>query len=1030
MHNPTSPSPSRSVRSRGAPAILTRHYSVSSTSMAYFTTDSRSPRPEGGTFDLSYVHPCEEYGESTDLELPVPTSNFQPGFVSDPNQHYASWEGHPEHFEYDTDHHFERHGDFIIPSEPDREFGHGPDDDIRHAAMLPLQHNRLHGLAAQERHSPSPTGFERVVPHALMSPSRKDDRKTPIPSLLTDGPILRPNMSSSTLQHSHHRHRGRSPPAQALQRLNIAQNLTTRIIGGIKATTPRQEPFLPAQNARSWLYDSTLPVFACYGPPGVGKSMLVSKAIDVLQQIEKWHAYFYLGHGKVQTAAGVTLALLEQLYVLAEDMPPSPDASSYPQRPKSVIPQSSQPRHGCPTIRPSPRRSDSSASLSSHAESSYSTGGTRMSSPRPRRLSISHEKAVALPSISNQVGSGTIASVGSSAMKSLTTIDSTQYGLSRRLSNNRNIPDAQNSEFSGGMPRVKEIPKLNSNRQRHSNSVMSHGPPTLTQFISTRIRSQKPPSEEVLLDLLYKTLQKLNNQVVIILDGWDEDNMVDPLMFGVLLETLLSSQCKIFITSRSVKEFRSRHLASQIDLFEDPKHRGRWSDVQIAKIIADISYGHFTTARIYTLKLLAHQHMITQSPRIIRHWLQTQEVIFKDYLTQLQNDPDPVAAASVVLMIWLQQSGDHRLSTEYIDQFQSILDLVTEPGTPNVNYYEVLKRCEPFVAIDHGTQLLYFSSPYVATLVRHEYDETEQSIDIQLAVSKACLEYLERPEFNSDAVRIILRDDEIGALDKWNKSPLYYAWKNDHADALVQLFEAQRTDLWPTEDHAPGGVSLEDAVAAYSMAKSDSLARTEAEVKGIALMQSIRNNLPNVAELLMRLDPNPNFVFEGTSLLYAAVEKKQQRIATQLVSAGADPSNTSNEYDGNREPILHLVVRMSQRKTLSALLESGRLDINCVDGAQRTALFTALEYLSEKEVSRIAKRLMSHGLDVDKVGQDGSHVLHIAAKKGFASIISDIIFCSQLTKAPRDADGHTPAEYASRCDHHQAALMLQAAYGE
>ncbi|KAI1122164.1 hypothetical protein F5Y10DRAFT_254626 [Nemania abortiva] len=73
----------------------------------------------------------------------------------------------------------------------------------------------------------------------------------------------------------------------------------------------------------SWLHDQSQYVLWCRGEPGSSKSFLTSRVIDSLQRNGYHHAYFYMGPGKVQSASGVILALLEQLCVQTGTFPPS-----------------------------------------------------------------------------------------------------------------------------------------------------------------------------------------------------------------------------------------------------------------------------------------------------------------------------------------------------------------------------------------------------------------------------------------------------------------------------------------------------------------------------------------------------------------------------------------------------------------------------------------------------------------------------------------------------------------------------------
>ena len=97
--------------------------------------------------------------------------------------------------------------------------------------------------------------------------------------------------------------------------------------------------FLQDDQYTRWLEDSSHQVFWCWGSPGIGKRTITceshplqkkhycltsdrSKVIDSLVKQGRSHAFYYMGHGKVQSAAGVVLCLLEQFCAGNDCFPP------------------------------------------------------------------------------------------------------------------------------------------------------------------------------------------------------------------------------------------------------------------------------------------------------------------------------------------------------------------------------------------------------------------------------------------------------------------------------------------------------------------------------------------------------------------------------------------------------------------------------------------------------------------------------------------------------------------------------------
>lgn len=259
---------------------------------------------------------------------------------------------------------------------------------------------------------------------------------------------------------------------------------------------------------------------------------------------------------------GVTLALLEQLCLLIGDIPFASEINGL-------------------------RRTYSTKSQAS--DWSISTNQSRRSKAPQRRLSASFGKAIVPPSISQTSGAGTMSTVKTSATEYLCSLNPGQQRLGHQQFSEQSSLHVQR-DLTVNMQTLSDNPVSAITLQslsgpadisEHFYSSTPQMPVTLTQFIDTMTLSQDPPAMKTLFDVLRKTLRKLDDHVVIILDGWDEDNMVDPPAFADLLDTLLKLKCKIFITSHSAQDFQADDTILRMDLSPNLEHRGRWSDVQM-----------------------------------------------------------------------------------------------------------------------------------------------------------------------------------------------------------------------------------------------------------------------------------------------------------------------------------------------------------------------------------------------------------------------------------------------------------------
>ena len=339
-----------------------------------------------------------------------------------------------------------------------------------------------------------------------------------------------------------------------------------------------------------------------------------SKVIDWFKEGEHAHAYFYLGRGKVQTAAGATLALLEQLCAITGQ----------------VVPPMGQ------------SRSDRRASTDSDAGNVESLRVRSVSRPRrsffvATRSPELEARTVVPPSITRAVGSPETvsASLGStsSAAISLRAVNSgsghsvissrvhrgdatgSQSNLAilrdkRRLTERRSrttstrysaddepvardgiVRSMSTTSLAGAIP--SESANANFHDQgplveyRHRSDVGDRGRESVNnasrpihELPAGPVSSEDPIPLEGLLAGLVATRELISGCLYIVLDGWDEDSMVDPAGFRELLRALRAARCKVFLTSRHGPSFPPDGQVAEMDLCDSFTKICRRSDVR------------------------------------------------------------------------------------------------------------------------------------------------------------------------------------------------------------------------------------------------------------------------------------------------------------------------------------------------------------------------------------------------------------------------------------------------------------------
>ncbi|TRX88927.1 hypothetical protein FHL15_010155 [Xylaria flabelliformis] len=281
-----------------------------------------------------------------------------------------------------------------------------------------------------------------------------------------------------------------------------------------------------------------------------------------------------------------------------------------------------------------------------------------------------------------------------------------------------------------------------------------------------------------------------------------------------------------------------------------------------------------------------------------------------------------------------------------------------------------------------------------------------------------------------EVVKALLRANPsmAHAVDDMGRTPLFYAWRGGHGEAVIVLFQARCANQTLQELGDIEGKDIDLALQQYCLAKSGFVdGDDETRCMGVAMVRAIKDNFDVIAELLIKKGAKVNEVDDGTTALYTAVQQGKDNLVDVLILAGANPK--VGVPDG-KEPVLHAAVRKRLGwPTLRLLLShSQNLDINCKDSRGRTALFSAMEVEDQHWVMETMDLLLWYGLNVDLLDHDDNHIMHIAAEKGYTEVFSEITFRSRLAEEPKNKAGKTPFDIAQEFKYEEIMTFIRPTY--
>ncbi|KAI0445510.1 hypothetical protein F4803DRAFT_570531 [Xylaria telfairii] len=505
---------------------------------------------------------------------------------------------------------------------------------------------------------------------------------------------------------------------------------------------------------REWVANPKLTLFSCEGPRGVGKSVIAARVIDWLQLSEFQGAYFYFGIGKVQTAAGVALALLSQLCMISGHNPSFLDLSHAAKRLKTTLEVNEKLGTG-PTRRGPTWRTKSIC---------YGNTRTRLSLPTTV-LNVSGDREISRTSTLLKLPPP-VPSSHTPTQTSLGRPDLPHMGLGTGVSSY--LPD-----FQGMKTETRELGDLGGDRdQFHFEAEEDELFESIKEV--DKEGTYGVPELSMLIKALHTVSLQFDDRPFIVLDGWDEDNMIIPAEFSILLKALEEDGYKIFLTSRSAIKLSDEASAIRMSLHGGTEMPLQWADIVsyvrellsgiresnrlivddscLATSIADLSDGVFDYAKILTLQYIYSQNTLSSkfTFKLLRDIAQNGDIM-PNALYNIRHAK--TKRATYLLMTWILVSPVPLTKEMLSDAFSAIwdnwkrtagretgpeLDVESQKG-PSLD--TVLECCEPFVSVDHGNDLVQFTSTMAKRIFYQGTPHTTQR-ELAIAVVMTSLAYL------------------------------------------------------------------------------------------------------------------------------------------------------------------------------------------------------------------------------------------------------------------------------------------------
>ncbi|KAI0869378.1 ankyrin repeat-containing domain protein [Hypoxylon argillaceum] len=307
-------------------------------------------------------------------------------------------------------------------------------------------------------------------------------------------------------------------------------------------------------------------------------------------------------------------------------------------------------------------------------------------------------------------------------------------------------------------------------------------------------------------------------------------------------------------------------------------------------------------------------------------------------------------------------------------------------------------------------------------------DDTHLSLDSADEKGATALHIAARIGIEEDVNFLLKGGAKPHAVDSSGKTPIDYAINSGHDAIMARLFEEYCETFYCTDSNDIDIRMIAGRYARYLKIDQG----TDSSQLYRALVHAIKHSKAGVVRCFLNLGVDPNgYDEEGIPALHHAIkltsdrqlEHKDHDIIDLLLRNGADPSAVSNNRSA--ESGLHVAARLGNIEAARRLVRWDA-DTRSLDAEGRSVLLAAAEAdVEEAKVIHVTRYLLLSGVDVEQADNRGRRVLHIAAEKGYMTIISRLVRVFAAQMDPVAKEGKTPLDYAHGNNQAEAAAMLQ-----
>ncbi|KAI5922125.1 hypothetical protein F4810DRAFT_675595 [Camillea tinctor] len=516
----------------------------------------------------------------------------------------------------------------------------------------------------------------------------------------------------------------------------------------------------------------------CWGVPGTGKSTLASCVVDKLANIDRVHAYYYLGPYNGHLVERLVLSLLQQLCDLGHELKSDDLATYLPEF--GLFPSSGETRNSAETKHRDTK--DTEAQLIENTQGTLTRDYDASAGDPP---SIIRPSSIIEPQVNITI------------VESHEALNCEETTVPNEVNQSQNMVDI--IQFSSGT--VGNVQAL----EKKSQATFS-------------------PSLAALIACLCQVISRIETHIFIVIDGWDERNQKpsDIGDFYNVIRKLQSFNCRLFLTARNEPSPKSVYIHTPLPMSWSSNHGDVASfvhtrlddffkatsifDIQdntfdgLPKIIATKCQGMFSTAILWVNLLLnsiqssvfpkghrvrefdlSDEFRVNLRPLLLDIRMEgqtfTPSLLARSNFQALERDEPVIAIPSKIILVWLATTGaplsvaDLSIVVPEICSRCPGYSYQLSSSLKSEAWETILDRLSGLVVIDPGTLLIRLVSEEVSNEVKTFWLDSPKTSSSGLAPSSSgilaeiavyCMRYLleievqdEDLQFEKQVVRLL-----------------------------------------------------------------------------------------------------------------------------------------------------------------------------------------------------------------------------------------------------------------------------------